>query len=562
MIVTNPIIQKEVLTSLRTRKAFVMQGAYLLIAALLVLLYWPSDGLQDIAGQKAMRIFSTLALGQLVMVVLFAPAFTAASLTSEKERRTWESLYVTTMKPWQIALGKMVGSLAFLLLLVLSGSVTLALPLLLGGVSGGKVVAAVLLMLLTAVYLGMIGLSVSVDTHRSYRSIIITYAILLGVCFFAAMPVWPMSQGLMQRGGPLWQQVFHVIASISPLQAMLSLIWPGSPYATPAAGMPPYWVLFIPISLVATAAMVAYCLYRLRRPIAPPRPREGLHVVERNGKITARSILFLVDPRKRKRPIARWQNPVLIKEFRTRPMLQTHWLIRAVLICLVVAVCLMIAVAFSVSALVGENAALVPAIATFIAAMMVLLILIIGPAIASGSICADRETGVWDLMRTTPLSSASIVIGKFLSSIVPIFLISLATLPPLILLLYFDLKVWPALLRIGAVAAMTILFVSVTGTFFSSILKRTAAATAWTYAVVAVVGLLSLIVLLDPDAFSYGFVRSVFILNPIATAMGVAGSSTMQQYGLFGAHLLTMSILTGILLVITVVRVYQLRRPD
>ncbi len=560
-MINNPIIHKEVLSSLRTRKAFLMQAALLVVAAGLVLLYWPQGGLQDIDGFKARRIFSTLAIGQLVMIVLFAPAFTAASLTSEKERHTWESLYVTTMPPWQIAVGKMAGSLTFLLLLVLTGSIALSLPLLLGGVSAGEVVAAVALMLISAVYLGLIGLCVSIVTHRSYRAIIITYAILLAVVFFAALPAWPMSKGLMMRGGPVQQTVFYVISCLSPLQAMLSLLWPVSPMTTTPAQLPAYWICFLPISVIASAGMVAYGLLKLRTPPAAPRPREGLRVVER-GQINARSILFLIDPRKRKKPISWWQNPVLIKEFRTRPMLQAHWLIRAVLICLVIAVCLMIVVAFSVQALVAEQASLVTSIAIFVSAMMILLILIIGPAVSSGTICADRETGVWDLMRTTPISSAGIAIGKFLSSILPILLISLATLPPLVLLLYFDLNIWPALLRIAAVAGMSILFVSTVGTFFSSICRRTAASTAWTYAVVAAVGLLSLMVLLDAEAFSDRFIRSVFLLNPIATVMGVAGHARMQSYGLFLDHLTAMAAVTLVLFVITVIRVFQLRRPD
>ncbi len=560
-MINNPIIRKEVLSSLRTRKALLMQAALLIVAAGLILLYWPQGGLQDIDGYKARRIFSTLAIGQLVMIVLFAPAFTASSLTSEKEHRTWESLYVTTMKPWQIAVGKMVGSLTFLLLLVVTASIALAMPLLLGGVSGAEVIAAVALMLVSAVYLGLIGLCVSIVTHRSYRAIITTYAILLAVVFFAALPAWPMSKGLMARGGPAQQAIFYFIASISPLQAMLSLLWPGSVFAQTPGNLPDYWVSFLPISLLASAGMVAYGLIKLRTPPTPARPREGLTVVER-GKLSARSILFVIDPRKRKRPISGWQNPVLVKGFRTRRMLQAHWMIRAILTCLVIAVVLMIVVAFSVQALVAEEVSLVISIATFISAMMILLILIIGPAISSGSVCADRETGVWDLLRTTPLSSTRIVIGKFLSSILPIFLIALATLPPLLLLLYFDTKIWPALIRIGVVAGMSILFVSTVGTFFSSICKRTATATAWTYASVAAVGLLSLMVLLDTEAFSPRLVRSIFLLNPIATVMGVAGNPTMAEYGLFQDHLTAMAILTACLMAATIFRVFQLRRPD
>ncbi|HUU22984.1 MAG TPA: ABC transporter permease, partial [Phycisphaerae bacterium] len=154
----NPIIRKEVLSSLRTRKAVAMQAAFLLAAAVLIWRSWPADGLQDIGSQLSRRILSILAIGELALVGLFAPAFTAASLTSERERNTLESLFFTAMRPWEIALGKIVGSLGFLVLLVLSGVPALTAPFLLGGISGQEVLAIVGILLLTAIYTGMIGL--------------------------------------------------------------------------------------------------------------------------------------------------------------------------------------------------------------------------------------------------------------------------------------------------------------------------------------------------------------------------------------------------------------------
>jgi len=561
-MIRNPIIHKEVLSALRTRKAFFMQAIFFLVTACLIFLYWPDSGLQDVGGDQARRIFRTLAVGELLMVALFAPAFTASSITGEKERNTWESLYVTRMRPWEIALGKMAGSLTFVMLLVLCGSLAMAMPLLLGGVSGPEVAAAVGLLLLTAVYLGMIGLFISVISHRSYRSIIITYAILLVLLFFCALPAWPISQGVLGGVGMVWRKIFHVVASLSPLQAMLSLVRPGGSFTAAAPGMPNYWVLFIPLSLAVIVVTGLFCLHSLRRGVAPPRPREGLRIVER-GQITARTFLFLIDPRKRKKPIRWWQNTVLAKEFRTRPMLQAQWLTRAVLFALIAAVCLMIAVALSVIAMAKDQSiGMVEAIASFVAAMMGMLVLLIGPAITGGSICADRETGVWDLMRTTRLSSASIVIGKFLSSIIPLALLAGATMPAMIILLYFDLNVWPNILRVSAVVGMTILFVSTCGTFFSAIFKRTATATAWTYAVLVAMGLLSLLVLLDPTLFSRRFTEGVFTVNPVVAAIAAAGYGPMQQYGLVGEHLRIMGIATAILLVLAAGRVYQLRRPD
>lgn len=443
----NPIIAKEVLSSLRTRKAFGMQALLYLALAALVVVFWPAGGLQDIGGQQARGILSIVALGELLMVILFAPSFTAASLTAELEHNTLESLFTTALKPWQIASGKMVGSLTFLLLLVVCGAPALALPMLLGGVGVRDLLAAMGILLLTAVYLGMIGMLVSTIMRRSYRAIITTYAVLLGVCFVPALPAWPVSRNLLTRGGPVWQGVFHVFASFSPLEAMISLLWPDSSYATGATGWPAFWEVFGVLAVAATVVMAAVTLFRLRHPPTPPRPREALRVVERD-EVSARSVvwhMWFFDPRRRRSPIAWWQNPVLMKEFRTRPMLQTRWLLRAVGICLIVSILLMFMVNFSVTAFVGESPQLYTLMTTAVASLMVVLIVLMGPAVAGGVICSDRETGVWDMLRVTPLKSWRIVSGKFLASILPLLLMFLAMLPALLLLIYFAPGLAPGL---------------------------------------------------------------------------------------------------------------------
>ncbi|HAU37268.1 MAG TPA: hypothetical protein DCX07_06075 [Phycisphaerales bacterium] len=564
-MIHNPILRKEVLTALRTRKALAMQILFLLGTAVLIWLLWDPRGFQDLAGMEVRRILTVLAIGQLVMVALFSPAFTAAAITSEREHRTLESLLASRMKPWEIALGKMAGSLTFILLLVLSGAPALAAVFLLGGVSGAEVLAVEAILLLTAVYLGMFGLLVSTFMHRSYRAIIVTYAILLVVCL-SAVVAWPISDHMILRGGAAWQGVLHTIASLSPLEAMLSVVQPNSTYCVGAQSMPPFWKMYIPLAVLIGAVTTLACLYRLHRPIAPPRPRERLKVVER-GKMSARRFFFLIDPRMRKNMIRWWQNPVAIKEFRTRPMLQSHWLLRAIAVCLIVSVLLMFVVSLSVAALTGgrsneDPTLLYPMMATAVAALMVIVLVLIGPAMTGGALCGDRETGVWDLMRTTRLSGWTIVVGKFEASIIPLLLLTMAMAPAMLILLYFNANLWVNILRVFQVAGMTILFVGTAGMFFSSIFPRTSTATAWTYGLVVSIALVSLLVLLAQNLFSQQFVRSVYILNPVAAAMDAAGYPAIQKLDLVPSHLRIFGVTTAVMFVVSVVRVMQMRRAS
>jgi len=431
----------------------------------------------------------------------------------------------------------------------------------LGGVSLSKVLAVMGLLLLTALFLGAIGLFISTFMHRSYRAIIVTYGVLLVVFFLFALPAWPVSRNLIRELDPTAGAALHLVTSLSPLEAMLSLVLDQSPYAMGAPDMPPFWVTFLPMSGGVILLTAGICLFRLRRPVGPPRPREKLRVVER-GKITARTFLFVIDPRKRKKMIRWWQNPIAIKEFRTRPMLQAQWLLRAIGISLIVSIGLMFLVALSVSQWSGEEVSLIPAMLTAVAALVVVLLILVGPSITGGAICSDRESGVWELIRSTRLSSLRIVIGKFQASIVPLLLLSLAITPALVVLLWFDRDLWPSVVRVLAVVGMTILFVSTAGVFFSSIFAKTAASTAATYGLLIVMAVGSLMVLLDPQGFSERMTRVIFLLNPITAAMDASGSTFMKKYSLVVPHLEVMAAMTVVMLAVTVVRVVQLRRPE
>ena len=157
----NPIIRKEVLFSLRSSKAMVLQILFLSAIALLLWLLWPAEGLQDIEGQQARKLLMIISIGELALVVLVAPTFTSTSITLERERNTLESLLATPMSALKIVFGKITGALTFLILVVLTGIPALFSLMLLGGVDSKEILAVVAILLVSAVYLGMIGVMVA-----------------------------------------------------------------------------------------------------------------------------------------------------------------------------------------------------------------------------------------------------------------------------------------------------------------------------------------------------------------------------------------------------------------
>ena len=56
-MIFNPIVQRELIGMLRTRKAMAVQVLLVLMFAALVIFRWPSDPTVDLAGNKSQEVF-------------------------------------------------------------------------------------------------------------------------------------------------------------------------------------------------------------------------------------------------------------------------------------------------------------------------------------------------------------------------------------------------------------------------------------------------------------------------------------------------------------------------
>ena len=105
---------RELLVNLRSPRAFVLQLIYVVFLAALVYFRWPTgeDGARQVSSGVAQRLFELFFLGQFFLVSLVAPTFAAGSITGEKERKTYEMLLASPLKPSTILLGKLLSSLS------------------------------------------------------------------------------------------------------------------------------------------------------------------------------------------------------------------------------------------------------------------------------------------------------------------------------------------------------------------------------------------------------------------------------------------------------------------
>src|SRR5438445_7239987 len=109
----NPIIRRELLEVLRTRKAAALQLGLGLACALLVLVRWPTGDVADLSGARSLEVLRVFGYGLLAAVLLLVPAFPATSLVREKVKGTLALLLNSPLRPWSIYAGKLGGVLGF-----------------------------------------------------------------------------------------------------------------------------------------------------------------------------------------------------------------------------------------------------------------------------------------------------------------------------------------------------------------------------------------------------------------------------------------------------------------
>ena len=117
---SNPVLQRELLVNLRKPRAFGLLLLYQVLLAAVVYFAWPTENVRlDLSDSGASSVLVDLVfLGQYILAALMAPSFAAGSIAGEKERRTYEMLLASPIRPESIVLGKLVAALTHLAVLI------------------------------------------------------------------------------------------------------------------------------------------------------------------------------------------------------------------------------------------------------------------------------------------------------------------------------------------------------------------------------------------------------------------------------------------------------------
>ncbi len=186
----NPVLARELKQRMRGRHVWIVVTLYLVILA--VILRWVyiaasrdeqfDGGVNLLASATAGRaIFQWLLFFMLLLVCFIVPGLTAGAISGERERQTLIALQLTLLRPRSIVVGKLLASLAFVVLLIVASLPLLTVPFLVGGVSASEVMKGLLMVLTTAVTLACLTLACSALLRRTQAATVVAYGITLGM---------------------------------------------------------------------------------------------------------------------------------------------------------------------------------------------------------------------------------------------------------------------------------------------------------------------------------------------------------------------------------------------
>ena len=550
----NPIIERELIGMLRTRKAFALQVSMAVVFALLVVLRWPTDAQVGLSGAESRRVFLLFGYGLMTALILLVPAFPATSIVREKNHGTLALLFDSPMGPSAIYFGKLVGVLGFAWLLLAMSVPAAAACYAMGGISlTDDLLALFGILALVTVQYATLALLVSSYANSTDSALRITYGLVFLMAVLTMVPHWFL------HGKPgLYAQLAAWLRCASPVPAVMELLGQadfGSRGLISASGTPARYAL---IAVVTIGAFAIRTVTRLNHTMLDRSRSQGVITDERPTLARwFRRLVFLVDPQRRKRGIGLLANPVTVKEFRSRRFGRSHWMLRLAAVCAVVSLGLAYATTTGTLDWGAED------IGGIMVLLQVALIVLLTPSLAAGLISAERESGGWELLQMTPLSTTTILLGKLASVVWPLALILFATLPGYLVMYYVQPAMQAQIARVLVCLLLMAVFALSLSAAVSSLCRRTAVATTTAYTLLVGMSAGTMLVWLGRDApFGHATVQAVLRINPMAAALAEIETPGLAQYDLLPANWQLIGAASVFLLILLAVQTWRLTRPQ
>ncbi len=453
-LIENPVLQRELLVNLRMPRAFALLFLYQALLGAVIYFAWPQDTRLDLSYNSvdqgaAKQLTDLFFLGQYMLASLMAPSFAAGTVTGEKERKTYEMLLASPLRPSAIVLGKLIASLAHLAVLIFASLPIVMLCLPLGGVDFLEVLAAYFALLVSVITFGMISIACSSYFKRTAASLVVSYLLILPLAMIGVL-------------------VWHWLGEHGQFRLMLVItVLPG----------------------IGAAICIALFFNTSSRLLNPPDVgSEGKEVVDLEEEAQQAVGLVinrdqfpdkLFAPPKRETLMDDGANPVYDKEMRSEIFSQGTLMLR-----LVIQVSMLLAIPLMAACLY-----IWPQFAAWYIGYVVIFNMLVGPVFSAGSVTSERERQTLDLLLTTTISPWQILWGKLIAGLRVSSVLTMFLLWPVALACVMVTAYWSnfaAIIAYILIVLMTCVTTGMLALFCSVLMRRTSVSLMATYLIIMV----------------------------------------------------------------------------
>jgi ABC-type transport system involved in multi-copper enzyme maturation permease subunit len=401
-----PIFVRECLTLPRRSNHYAARTVYFGVLWVLALTAWQAavgwDQSATLGDQARFNLllFQVLAYVQLVLLLFFAALAAASSITTEKDRRTFVLLLMTDLRNHEIVLGKLLGSLLQIFLLLLGTLAVMALLLFLGGVDGNQVVQVAVVLAASALAAGSLGTLIALWRDKTFQALALTVLFLvLYLCLVHALSALPALVQAVTGADMSTRLVAMIQEWLEPFLALHAALEPET-QGWPVLAQP---YLFGLSMLAVSTLLNLVSIWRLRA--WNPRGEPIIHPDQLEAQEKEKAASVHAAPGK-VRPV--WANPILWREIATRGYGRRPLLVKLAYFLVVGLICY-----YSLAPILRGEAQTAWAAAYGLVPVTILSLLLIC-AQAVTAITSERDLGALDLLLVTDLTAHEFIFGKLL----------------------------------------------------------------------------------------------------------------------------------------------------
>lgn len=178
-MISMPVIFREFRVAARQKRTFVFRTVFGALLAFMALMFMLTTAFSRSWSGMGYYLLKTLSWQMFALLFVFAPAVTCGCISDEKRQGTLGLLLLTHLNSADIVLGKFFSRAIDLILLFLSATPFLFVPVLMGGVNWDVIFSAVLCILSMLVLALAFGVYASAYSRTTAQAVIVAYVGLI-----------------------------------------------------------------------------------------------------------------------------------------------------------------------------------------------------------------------------------------------------------------------------------------------------------------------------------------------------------------------------------------------